>query len=444
MTTDTSAIGPDRTTVLDVLQASPVGPVLDMPIPQTPMEALDASPLGPLLNTPFTEIAAGGLPPLPELPPLPQLPPLPGIDQLLQPVYDLANAFGTGTITGFDPTAMLRQSSSVVDTALSMGISGLRALDGTWDGPAAIAAQSQGEQVRITGEQLSERGNAIAAVTQDAAATVSRGNAQLVAVAESFAATAVAAAPVALTPPGQTMLLAAAADHLQRALSVVAATRAELAGHQSAMAALGTEIPVPAPPAPAPGLLAVGGQAPIAVAGSVLESVGRTIVDSSAQYGDSLPAQTHAASTAPGTTREFTPTAASFGGGTGSSGGSGGGSGGGSVSGFVAGGAGTPAGRGPSAAQSSGVIASTSATTDGAAVRASTTNPTATGYAPTGTGSSARGAYDDTVNRGGTGYLTTAAPGDEVVGELPLVAPAVIGGGEVDALIGFDDPETAV
>lgn len=440
MTTDASASGPDRPTVLDVLQASPVGPVLDMPIPQTPMEALDASPLGPLLNTPFTEIAAGGLPPLPELPPLPQLPPLPGIDQLLQPVYDLANAFGTGTITGFDPTAMLRQSSSVVDTALSMGISGLRALDQSWDGPAASAAQSQGEQVRISGEQLSERGNAIAAVTQDAAATVSRGNAQLVAVAESFAATAVAAAPVALTPPGQTMLLAAAADHLQRALSVVAATRAELAGHQSAMAALGTEIPVPPPPAPAPGLLTAGGQSPIAVAGSVLESVGRTLVDSSAQYGDSLPAQTHAASVTPGTTREFTPTAASFGGGAGSSGGAGGGF----APAFVAGGAGTPSDRGPSAAQSSGVVAATRATPDGGAVRAPVHNPTAPGYAPAGMGSSARGAYDDTVHRGSTGYLTTAAPGDEVVGELPMVAPAVIGSVEVDALTGLDDPEAAV
>lgn len=442
-TTPEPTAGTAQPTVLDLLQASPVGPVLDMPVPRTPMEALAASPLGPALNTPFVDIAAGALPSAPALPPLPELPPLPplpGIDQLLQPVADLASAFGTGAFGGFDPTALLRQSSSVIDTALSMGVSGLRALDGAWDGSAALAAQSQGEQVRITGEQLSERGNAIASVTQDAAATVSRGNAQLVAVAESFAATAVAAAPVALTPPGQTMLLAAAADHLQRALSVVAATRAELAGHQSAMAALGAEIPVPAPPAPAAGLLAAGGQSPVAVAGSVLESVGRSLADSSPQYGDALPPQTHAASVAPVSTREFAPTAASFGGGAGASGGVGGGF----VPGFVAGSAGTWAGstgRGPSTAQPSAASTATTTTSEGGTRTPGAGTP-APGYAPTGTGAQPRGAYDDTVHRGNAGHLAAAVPGDEVVGELPMVAPAVIGSVEIDALGDFEDSST--
>ncbi|NKZ91425.1 hypothetical protein GS966_15970 [Rhodococcus hoagii] len=442
-TTPEPTAGTAQPTVLDLLQASPVGPVLDMPVPRTPMEALAASPLGPALNTPFVDIAAGALPPAPALPPLPELPPLPplpGIDQLLQPVADLASAFGTGAFGGFDPTALLRQSSSVIETALSMGVSGLRALDGAWDGSAALAAQSQGEQVRITGEQLSERGNAIASVTQDAAATVSRGNAQLVAVAESFAATAVAAAPVALTPPGQTMLLAAAADHLQRALSVVAATRAELAGHQSAMAALGAEIPVPAAPAPAAGLLAAGGQSPVAVAGSVLESVGRSLVESSPQYGDALPPQTHAASVVPVSTREFAPTAASFGGGAGASGGAGG-AGGGFVPGFVAGSAGTWAGsteRGPSAAQPSVATPATTTHAEGGTRTPGAGTP-APGYAPTGTGAQPRGAYDDTVHRGNAGYLAAAVPGDEVVGELPMVAPAVIGSVEIDTLGGFED-----
>lgn len=442
-TTPEPTAGTAQPTVLDLLQASPVGPVLDMPVPRTPMEALAASPLGPALNTPFVDIAAGALPPAPALPPLPELPPLPplpGIDQLLQPVADLASAIGTGAFGGFDPTALLRQSSSVIDTALSMGVSGLRALDGAWDGSAALAAQSQGEQVRITGEQLSERGNAIASVTQDAAATVSRGNAQLVAVAESFAATAVAAAPVALTPPGQTMLLAAAADHLQRALSVVAATRAELAGHQSAMAALGAEIPVPAAPAPAAGLLAAGGQSPVAVAGSVLESVGRSLVESSPQYGDALAPQTHAASVVPVSTREFAPTAASFGGGAGASGGAGG-AGGGFVPGFVAGSAGTWAGstgRGPSAAQPSVATLATTTHAEGGTRTPGAGTP-APGYAPTGTGAQPRGAYDDTVHRGNAGYLAAAVPGDEVVGELPMVAPAVIGSVEIDTLGGFED-----
>jgi len=38
--------------------------------------------------------------------------------------------------------------------------------------------------------------------------------------------------------------------------------------------------------------------------------------------------------------------------------------------------------------------------------------------------------------------LATAAPSDEVVGELPMVAPAVIGSVEFDELTGFDDVES--
>ncbi len=405
------------------------------------MEALAASPLGPALNTPFVDIAAGALPPAPALPPLPELPPLPplpGIDQLLQPVADLASAFGTGAFGGFDPTALLRQSSSVIDTALSMGVSGLRALDGAWDGSAALAAQSQGEQVRITGETTQRtrqchrvrhpgrRGNGLARQC------ATRRGRRIVRSDRRGGRSGRAHSP------GSDDAVAAAADHLQRALSVVAATRAELAGHQSAMAALGAEIPVPAAPAPAAGLLAAGGQSPVAVAGSVLESVGRSLVESSPQYGDALPPQTHAASVVPVSTREFAPTAASFGG-AGGSGGVGG-AGGGFVPGFVAGSAGTWAGstgRGPSAAQPSVAILRPPRTRRrdphvGCRHPGTRLRPDRHGNA------TARG-----VRRhgppGNAGYLAAAVPGDEVVGELPMVAPAVIGSVEIDALGGFED-----
>jgi len=50
----------------------------------------------------------------------------------------------------------------------------------------------------------------------------------------------------------------------------------------------------------------------------------------------------------------------------------------------------------------------------------------------------ARHGYDDTVDRSAPGYLVGAAPSNNVVGDLPLVAPAVIGAVDPDDL-GFDD-----
>ncbi|QCQ90899.1 hypothetical protein [Rhodococcus sp. SGAir0479] len=421
---------PEQPTVLDVLQASPAGPVLDMPVPRTPLEALEASPLGPWLDTPFTDMAAGALPALP------QLPPLPGVDDLLRPISDLAAAFGTGTFGSLDPTALLRQSSSVLDTALSMGASGLRALDGVWDGGAATAAQEQGGRTQAAGEQLSVRGNEIAAVTQEAAGTVARGNAELVAVAESFVATAAAAAPVALTPPGQTMIIAAAADHLQRALSVVAETRAELAGHQAAMATLGTAIPVPPAPVPAPGLAAGGGPSPITIAASLLEAVGRPFTEPGA--GDA-PAQTHTAGVAAGPGSEWStrpaaagasPTAASA-----ASAASAG-------TGWLGAVGGPPAGTrgtGPSAAQLSADAAGPGTQGSRSAGGTAAATPPGGGLGGPGMMSpTARPGYDDTVDRSAPSFLVDAGPHNTVVGELPLVAPAVLGGVDPDDLA-FED-----
>lgn len=435
MTTPNSADEP--LTVLDVLQASPAGPILDMPVPRTPMEALEASPLGPVLDTPFTDIAAGLLPPPPPpLPELPALPPLPGVEQLLQPISDLAAAFGTGTMGSVDPTALLRQSSSAIDTALSMGASGLRALDGAWDGEAAAAAQTQGLRTQLAGEQLSARGNEIAAVIQEAAGTVARGNAELAAVAESFVATALAAAPVVLTPPGQTMLVAAAAHHLQRALSVVAKTRAELSGHQAAMAALGTAVPVPPAPALAPGLAPSGGPSPIAVAASLLEAVGRPFTDSA---GPDAPARTYAAGVTPGAGHEWStypagttstsPSTAA----TGSSGTS-----------WIAGSGGLAAtvtpGTGRSATQLSagnppGKGAQNASPATGSGPGSATTGGLAS---PGMMAGAARPGYDDTVDRSTPGFLLDAAPRNVVVGDLPMVTPAVLGGVDLDDFA-FDD-----
>ncbi|MFC9362233.1 hypothetical protein ACFTZB_37370, partial [Rhodococcus sp. NPDC057014] len=240
--------------ILDLIQGSPVGDALATPLPSTPLEAVQNSPLGPLLDAPL-----GELPPLPALPSLPPLPPnpveallqghalpaLPGVDELFKPLTDLAGSFGTGTFGAFDPTSVLDMSSGLIDQAMSMSLSGLKVLDQIWQSQAAQAAQSQGVQAQASGTELSERGTEIATTTQTAAASVARGNANLMTISESFAATAVAAAPMVLTPPGQAMLLASAAEHLKAAIGVVTQTRTELNEQTLTMNGLAAPVPVP-------------------------------------------------------------------------------------------------------------------------------------------------------------------------------------------------------
>ena len=247
--------------------------------PMTIGEALEASPLGPFLDLPVPVIPGfDALPALPALPANPLeallrgegLPGLPGVDQLLKPITDLTSGFGSGVLGALDPTMLLQQASGVIDAAMEIGMGGLKVLDEIWQSDAAQQAQTQGRLAQNSGQEVSTRGNEISTVTQDAATVVQIGNAKLAAIAQSFVASAVASAPVLLTPPGQLALLASATEHVGQALEVVAQTRAELSGHTTQMTALGEPVPVPAGPNM--------GMSPFAIASSVLENVGKPLI----------------------------------------------------------------------------------------------------------------------------------------------------------------------
>ncbi len=367
------------------------------------MEALAASPLGPALNTPFVvDIAAGALPPAPALPPLPELPPLPplpGIDQLLQPV-PISRAPSDGRVSA-DSTpprccASRRRSSTPRCRWGSRGCA-LWTVPGTaprpWrrsrrasrsESPRTTQRTRQCHRVRHPGR----RGNGLARQC------ATRRGRRIVRSDRRGGRSGRAHSPGSDDAVGR--------GRRPPATRAVCGRRDSRRTRRPPVrdGCAGRRDPVPAAPAPAAGLLAAGGQSPVAVAGSVLESVGRSLVESSPQYGDALPPQTHAASVVPVSTREFAPTAASFGG-AGGSGGVGG-AGGGFVPGFVAGSAGTWAGstgRGPSAAQPSVATTATTTYAEGG-TRTSGAGTPAPGYAPTGTGTQPRGAYDDTVHRG--------------------------------------------
>lgn len=221
-----------------------------IPEPPTPIAEQTFGP-GPLPDVPLLpdlQLPVGQPPSdpaglgLPGLPPLPEdpvgsllnglcLPALPGVDTLMKPMLDLLGGFGTGVLPAFDPTAILEQSSQIIELAMQTAVGALHTVDQVWQGRAAHAAQAAGHRAHAEGRETSEHGIDIAGLTNKAAATVARGNAELTAVAQSFAAEAAGLAPVILTPPAQTALIAAATEHLGQAVTIVNATRAELDGY---------------------------------------------------------------------------------------------------------------------------------------------------------------------------------------------------------------------
>ncbi|MFZ2178071.1 MAG: hypothetical protein WAW17_29410, partial [Rhodococcus sp. (in: high G+C Gram-positive bacteria)] len=311
-----------------------------------------------------------------------------------------------------------------------------------WQSSAAQAAQNQGQQAQASGAELSERGTDIAGTTHTAAASVARGNANLATISESFAATAVAAAPVVTTPPGQAMLLASAAEHIKAAIGVVTQTRTELNEQTLTMNGLAAPVPVPPPPA------AAAPTSPFAIASTVMEGVGKPMVSTvtdgigslvsadthAASIGSDLPSDAVSAKTAiastPGTAGAVPGSVAIAGGaGIGMFGATGGGtasSAGGAVPRGPVGGAAIPpvpsAGGGGGPSDPSRPAGNSPAAMHGTGM---------SGMGGSGAAGAQRGAADEQLTgRSAPGYLVSAVDRNSFVGDLPLVAPAVIGGEE--------------
>ncbi|MCM6774718.1 hypothetical protein NDR87_12700 [Nocardia sp. CDC159] len=252
----------------------------------------------------------------PAVPPLPAdpigalmngvaLPALPGVDLLFKPFLDLLSSFGTGVLGALNPTTILSQSSQVIQAAMQVGQGAMKAVEQVWEGQSARAAQAAAQQTQVHGQDTSQRGIDISKLTEEAAAVVQRGNVQLTAVANAFAAEATALAPVIFTPPAQATLIASATEHLGTAVGIVNATRAELAGYTGQLSGVVQQL-----------LGSAGGPNPAEVAQAVAQNVGQPIMEQAQQLlsgggidtqaaglgggtdlaGSNLGASTHAAS----------------------------------------------------------------------------------------------------------------------------------------------------
>lgn len=392
-------------TVLDALLASPVAPILNAPLPAPPT----AEPVlfDPLLPPPEIDAIVDLVRSIP-------VPPLPDLEALTKPLTDLASLFGTGIPDGLDPAAILQQGSRLLEAATALGRSALHALPESWSGSAADRAADHGVRARQAALELTDRGDRIGVVTRAATATVERGNVELAGIVQSFVATATAAVPVLATPPGQAALLASAAEHVGAALAVVARTRGELSVHTASMAALTAPIPVPAPAA-------------VGIPGEVRHMTG-AVTDvasgiaapftSAAGYTSTVPSSfagttptSHLPLSAPGAATSV-PTALSTGPAVGYSATAGAGAMGG------VGAMGVPA-TPPLPGTAPPTTAGTPATT---ASSGAGRGPMMGGMTP-----ATPGARDDEEHRPDPSILSSAGKSTDVVGDLPLVTPAVIG-----------------
>lgn len=239
--------------------------------------ALDSAPAAFVAAQ--TALARAAANPAALLPPLPAdpvgdlmkglaLPTIPGLDALFKPFLDLINSFGTGVMGALNPATLLSQGSKFIEGAVQVGGGALKTVEGLWQGNASQSAQDSGVQAQNHGKETSQRGFDLSSLTEQAAGVVQRGNIQLTAIAQSFAAQATALAPVALTPPGQTALITSATEHLASAVSVVNVTRGELSGYTAQVNGLVAQ------------LLGQGnGPNPADVAQSLAQNVGQPILD---------------------------------------------------------------------------------------------------------------------------------------------------------------------
>ncbi|BEK89162.1 hypothetical protein [Nocardia seriolae] len=292
--------------------------------------ALDNVPAA--LTSAQAALARAAADPASILPPLPAdpvgdlmkglaLPAVPGLDALFKPFLDLLKSFGTGALGQFNPTTLLSQGSKLIESAVQVGSGALKTVESLWQGKASQSAQETGKQAENHGQETAQRGFDLSTITNQAAAVVQRGNIQLTAIAQAFAAEATAMAPLILTPVGQTTLIASATRHLGEAVTVVNATHGELSIYTAQVQGLIGQL-----------VGQGGGPNPAEVAQSLAQNVGQPILEqakglleSGLQAGTpgTDPAKTDPLGGAPDTT------AAGVGGGVGGGAGGGGGIGGG-------------------------------------------------------------------------------------------------------------------
>ncbi|MFE3757334.1 hypothetical protein ACFXO9_23755 [Nocardia tengchongensis] len=409
--------GPD-TSAIEVGSApvSSSGPLPDLPL-GTPRA--DAPPIEPPAKSELAQAAAD---PASALPPLPAdpvgdlmkglaVPAIPGLDALFAPFLQLLQSFGTGVLGQLNPATLLSAGSMVIEAAVQVGGGALDAVEFLWQGKASQCAQESGKRAGAHGQETARRGFDLSAITDQAAAVVERGNIQLTAIAEAFAAEATALAPLIVTPLGQTTLIASATRHLGEAVTVVNATHGELSVYTAQVQGLIGQL-----------VGQGGGPNPAEVAEALAQNVGRPILEQARGLLESgLQAMTTADTANNDPTGRLPETSAAGLGGGGGGLGSGGGPGG-------LGGGLTSTPGGPGFSIPGGKLASPAAPFGtGAAGIPGVGGPTGSGFLGSPAAAAGRGGAGDAQHGRTVQPHQSPTAESELTGNLGTFAPGVIG-----------------
>lgn len=426
------------------------------------------SDLGDYLNQPVQNILAQlGVPPLPQPAPPSDAPPPaappPGaagnqmagmltslLTQMIQPVTDALGMLGPGVFSNLDPSQMLSGISNTLGSAAQLVQPAMANVAGAWQGEAATAAMAQTGAALTDGAQVSSQATALSNSLSTAAASVQQAQSQLIAILNQFSATIAAIGPNIIFPWGIAQAIAAANQAVTMSTAVmtelqgslgtesanttaigapVSLTSARITGAglasagtpssaATAVSGLGTNLlAAPGAAASAP---AAAGSAPAsafaplvqAVAMPAMEGVGAA---TSAMQGAGAGAGVPTQSGAPGASGG--PSVVNTGAGRSSAGGG---------AGIVA-----PSGVSLETIQSRLSSAPTVPVTDAApeAMNAGALTPPPMSGAPMMGGAPLAGGARASAGRSHTAaaFLHTSDQGDEIVGDLGSVAPAVIG-----------------
>ncbi|GAA5067756.1 NlpC/P60 family protein [Nocardia callitridis] len=194
------------------------------------------------------------------------------INALAKPILDLLASFGSGVLPAGGPSDSLRSTSTSVDQIHQMGRASINGVNNAWDGVAADAVTAKALRVQTSAATISDRGNDMAGVVNQAAAQVETGQKELTGIAQSFIDKTVAIGPALGTPAGMSLAVGTAIDHLGQAVNTVGKVRSELDTQTASMSELTPPPPTP-PPAAMPVAAAAAPQA-ISMASGALGSVG--------------------------------------------------------------------------------------------------------------------------------------------------------------------------
>ena len=247
------------------------------PMDPTILELLRGSAMAPMLDMPVNDILGSmGLPNLPELPAfghlpgLPELPPLPMLDlsALMRPLTDLAAAFGSGQLgapapahapqapaegdpaaapappPGMDPTQLLSQVSTVMQTVMQVGTSALQTAMSLWQGMGAMEAAEKAGQAQTDAAKLEAQSTGEKLHLAKGATSVAIGRGEMAVVIGAFSAKLALAPLYATSGGGAAYLVASAIEAAAEALAITVKTKTELGVEGAGLTQTGEKVKI--------------------------------------------------------------------------------------------------------------------------------------------------------------------------------------------------------